>query len=59
MNLVKTNVMVSMIWQVTIKPSGKKDHVAFVVKKTTANAVLCISWGNCYMEHAQRSKGDK
>ena len=32
-NLMKIVVMVSKIGQVTVKPSSKKDHVAFVAEK--------------------------
>ena len=32
-NLIKTKVMVSKIGQITVRPSSKKTHVAFVVEK--------------------------
>ena len=37
-NLVRTNVMVSMIGQISIKPSSKIDLCG---RKTMANAELC------------------
>ena len=46
MNLVKTKVMVSKIWQISIKPSSKKDLCGICGRKTMANAVLCKSCGN-------------
>ena len=45
-NLMKIKVMVSRIWQVTVKPSSKKDPCDICGRKTMLNAVLCISCGN-------------
>ena len=46
MNLMKTKVVVSEIWQVTVKPSSKKDLYGICGRKTMLNAVLCNSSGN-------------
>ena len=42
-NLMKTKVMVSEIWQVTVIPSSKKDPCG---RKTMFDSVLCTSCGN-------------
>ena len=46
-NLMKTKVMVSRIWQVTVRPSGKKDQCSIWGRKPMFSAVLCKSCGNC------------
>ena len=46
MSLVKTMVMVSMIGQISMKPSSRKDPCGICGRKTMANAVLCKSCGN-------------
>ena len=45
-NLMKTKVMVSKIWQVTVKPSSKNDPCGICGRKTMLNAVLYKSCGN-------------
>ena len=42
-NLMKTKVMVSNIWQVTVKRSRKKDPCG---RKTMLNAILCMFCGH-------------
>ena len=46
MSLVKTMVMESMIGQISIKPSSRKDPCGICGRKTMANAVSCKSCGN-------------
>ena len=46
MNLVKTKVMVSKIWQVTVIPYSKKDPCGICGRKTMVDAVLCKFCGN-------------
>ena len=45
-NLVKTNVMVSKIGQISIRPSSNKDQCGICGRKTMANAVVYKSCGN-------------
>ena len=45
-NLMKTKIMVSDIWQVTVKPSSKKDPCGIRGRKTMLNVVLWKSCGN-------------
>ena len=40
-NLMKTKVMVSKIWQVTVKPSSKEDLCCICGIRTMLDAVLC------------------
>ena len=46
MNLMKTKVIVSKIWQVTVKPSSMKDPCGICGRNTMLNAVLCKSCRN-------------
>ena len=45
-NLMKTRVMMSEIWQVTVIPSSKKDPCGIYCRKTMLKAVLCRYCGN-------------
>ena len=45
-NLMNTKVMVSKIWQVTVKQYRQKDPCGICGRKTMLNAVLCKSCGN-------------
>ena len=45
-NLMRTNVMVRKIGQVTEKPSNKNDPCGICGRETMLNAVLCKSCGN-------------
>ena len=46
MNMVKTEVIVSKIEQINMKPSNKNDSCGICRRKTIGNAVLCKSCGN-------------
>ena len=55
-NMMKTNVMVSKIWQVTAKPSCKKNPCGICGRKTMLNAGLCKSCGNLIHGRCAKTK---